>query len=137
MANYTPPSGDAVNFTFSGSYTPPSGDDVDLLFGTTATVTVIEPPESPSRLSFSGDTGFDRTTVKWSSDISGEYRIELGGSGANTGDLLAAGACVAGKEMQNTITYNDVTTASGYSGAGQYRINIYVKSEDDLWTPYG
>lgn len=135
MADYTPPDGDAVNFTFEGGYSAPDGDDVNLLFGLVATVNNLD--DSPSRLTFYSDTGFNRTIIKWTSDTAGEYRIEMGGTGANTGDLIAAGACPANTEMVNEITFSDISGAAGYTGEGEYRFNIYVKSSDDIWTPYG
>ena len=60
----------------------------------------------------------------------------MGGTGANTGDLIASGSCAADTEMVNTILFTDISGASGYSGEGEYRFNIYVKSSDDIWTPY-
>jgi len=134
MADYTPPDGDAVNFEFEGGYSAPDGDAVNLLFGVVADVDL--PAGSPSRSTFYSDTGFDRTIVKWTSSAGGQYRIEMGGTGANTGDLITSGACAADTEMVTTITFAQISAASGYSGAGQYRFNIYVKSSDDIWTPY-
>jgi hypothetical protein len=134
MADYTPPSGDSVNFSFTGGYSAPEGDAVHLLFGAVADVDLAT--NSPSRSTIYSDTGFDRTFVSWTSSITGEYRIEMGGSGANTGALLVGGVCIADQEMINEITYTDITTASGYEGAGEYRVNIYVKSSDDIWNVY-
>ena len=136
MADYTPPSGDDVDFSFSGGYSAPEGDNVNLLFGIVADIDI--PPGSPSRLStFYSDTGFERTIVRWTSSAAGQYRIEMGGTGAETGDLIATGTCAADTDMLNTITFADISGAAGYTGEGEYRFNIYVKSSDDIWTPYG
>ncbi len=129
---YTPPSGDSVDFTFSGGYTAPQGDDVELVFGIVAKVTV----EASSDKLYP-DTGFNKTILKWTSTESGEYRIELGGTGVTTGDLLKTGVCRANKQVTSVITSSDVTNAASYAGFGQYRINVYVKSSDDVWTMYG
>ena len=134
MADYTPPSGDAVDFTFEGGYSAPDGDSVNLLFGIVADVDL--PAGSPSRSTFYSDTGFDRTIVKWSSSAAGQFRVEMGGTGANTGDLIASGACAADQNMITEITYAQVAAAGSFAGEDTYRFNIYVKSSDDIWTPY-
>ena len=94
--SYTPPSGDNVNFDISGSYTPPNGDAVHFF-----KVDSEEPSISPevtihsvSRnkiFSNSLRVGFDRTIVKWSSNVTGDYRIEIGGTGVNTGSIFRNG----------------------------------------------
>ena len=129
--SYTPPSGDAVNFTFVGGYSVPEADDVDFLYGSVATVAV-----TLSTTNVYPTDGFNQTILKWTSTLAGEYRVEMGGTGNNTGDLLATGNCLANREMETIITSSNITGATGYTGYGAYRINIYVKSTDDIWTPY-
>ncbi len=131
MSTYTPPTGDAVNFSFEGSYTAPNGDNVNFAFGLIAEVV------SDFSISDVYDAdGFDQLVVRWTSDIDGTYRLELGGSGVNTGDLLTSGSCIADWEVENIIAMSDITTASGYAGSGSYRFNIYVRSTDGIWTFY-
>lgn len=129
---YTPPAGDAVNFTFSGGYTAPQGDDVDLLFGAVGLITL-----NASSSFVTPEVGFDTLTLRWTSTESGPFRVELGGTSATTGDLLKSGRCVAGKEVTNVITSEDITGAPSYTGYASYRINVYVLSVDDIWTPFG
>jgi len=131
MSTYTPPSGDAVDFTFAGGYTAPDGDDVNFLFGTVASIV-----SSFSLDAIYDDDGFDKVIIRWTSDADGDYRIEIGGTGANTGDLVASGYCVADMEVENIITLDDIETAIGGPADGTYRFNIYVKSEDDIWNLY-
>jgi len=129
---YTPPAGDAVNFSFTGSYTPPSGSAVNFLFGAVATVTV-----TASKSNVYPNAGFNSFKLTWQSSISGPYRIKMGGTGASTGALLDSGEdCIANTPTDLEITASDITTASGYSGYGTYRFNVYVKSVDDIWNPY-
>jgi len=131
MTTYTPPSGDAVDFTFSGGYTAPDGDAVNFAFGLIATVV-----SSFSMTDVYDVDGFDQMVVRWTSDIDGTYRIEMGGTGVNTGDLLASGSCIANLEVENIITFAEISAASGYTGVGDYRFNIYVRSSDGIWTFY-
>lgn len=132
MATYTPPDGDDVDFSFAGSYTPPAGDSTHFLFGTVAVITI----GNISRELVYNDTGFRTSIVRWSSDIDGEYRIEIGGTGVNTGALIASGNVIGSYEMETAVDYTDITTASGYAGEGDYQFNVYVKGSDDIWTPY-
>ena len=131
MSTYTPPSGDAVNFTFAGGYSAPDGDDVNFLFGDVASVV-----SNFSLDAIYNEDGFNKVFIRWTSDIDGDYRIEMEGTGANTGDLLASDYCVANVEMENEVTYTQIAAASNYSGNGTYRFNIYVKSVDDIWNLY-
>ena len=134
MADYTPPAGDDVDFTFTGDYTAPAGDDVDLLFGDVANIVVV----SVSRTevySSSVAPGFDSTTVIWTSDLGGPYVMEMGGTGYGTGDTLVSGTVTYNVEMETTITDDMIEGASSYAGSDTYRINIYVQSEDDIWNP--
>lgn len=132
MSDYTPPAGDAVDFTFTGGYSVPESDDVDFLYGSVATITVL----LPSRTNVYADPGFNTTLFRWRSNVSGDYRIEMGGTGNNTGDLIESGRCLANMDMETIITSSDITTASGYVTYGTYRMNVYVKSDDDIWIPY-
>lgn len=129
---YTPPAGDAVNFTFTGDYTAPEGDQVHFLFGVVACVTI----EHVSRTTLTNQTGFDTSTIKWNSSASGPYRVEVGGSGQATGGLIDSGYCAADASVDTEVQDDDVTTWSGFTGAGSYRFNVYVQSVDDIWTPY-
>lgn len=131
MSTYTPPSGDAVDFTFTGGYTAPDGDDVNFLFGTVASIV-----SSFALDAVYDEDGFDKLIIRWTSDGDGDYRIEMGGTGANTGDLMASGYCVADVEVETIVTYDEIAAAGSYSGDGTYRFNIYVKSEDDIWNLY-
>lgn len=131
MTTYTPPTGDAVDFSFSGGYTAPAGDKVNFAFGLIATVV-----SSFSMTDIYDEDGFDQMVIRWTSDIDGTYRIEMGGTGVNTGDLIASGICIGNLEVENIITMAQISAASEYDGAGTYRLNIYVKSMDDIWTFY-
>lgn len=131
--SYTPPDGDAVNFTFEGGYTAPDGDDVHFLFGTVAVITI----NSVSRPTIGNTADFDKSIIDWQSSAAGEYRVEMGGSGNGTGDLIETGNIGANVPIETEVTDDDITTASGYDGEQSYRFNIYVKSSDDIWTPYG
>jgi len=135
MADYTPPSGDEVDFSFSGDYTPPSGGNVNFLFGIVAVITV----NSVSRDTIYSDSiapDWDTSVIRWSSNVNGNYRMEMGGTGANTGDLLEAGTTYRDFQYTSVIEDEDITTASGFAGNTGYRFNIYVLSEDDIWSPY-
>lgn len=135
MATYTPPAGNAVNFTFASGYTPPAGNDVDFYFGIVAVITV----DSISKNTIydnSAQPGFNSSVIRWHSDIDGPYRIELGGSGANTGGLIKSGNTLSNFVIRTDITDATIESAPTYSGTGSYRFNIYVKSSDDIWTPY-
>jgi len=129
---YTPPAGDVVNFSFSGGYSAPSGDEVHFSFGTVGVITI----NSVSRASIGNTDGFDKSIINWQSDIAGEYRVEMGGTGSETGDLMETGNIPANTPYETEITDDDITTASGFVGETSYEFNIYVKSEDDIWTPY-
>lgn len=132
---YTPPSGDSVDFTFSGGYNPPAGDDVDFLFGIVALVTI----DSVSSNNIFDDTlnvGNTMTVVRWHSTAAGPYRVEIGGDGVNTGDLADSGNTFANFSVRNEITDTDIEAATSFSGSGSYRFNVYVQSDDDIWTPY-
>jgi hypothetical protein len=126
---YTPPAGDDVNFVFTGEYTPPSGDGVDFYFGLVATISL----DGISRDNVRDDSGFEKTFVRWYSSIPGEYRVELGGSAVYQGKLIDSGWVAANDTVENTITWQDITTWSGYTGVGNYNINVYVKSSDNIW----
>lgn len=129
---YTPPAGDAVNFTFTGSYSAPEGDAVHFLFGVVACVTI----NHVSRTNVTNQTGFDTSTIKWTSSAAGPYRVEIGGSGQSTGGLVDSGYCATDSAVFTDVEDDDITTWSGYTGAGSYRFNVYVQSVDDIWTPY-
>jgi len=130
---YTPPDGDAVNFSFEGGYSAPDGDQVHFLFGIVAVITI----NSVSRSTIGNTTGFDKSIIDWQSSAAGNYRVEIGGTGANTGDLIESGLAGANAAIFTEVLDDDITTASGYSGEQAYRFNVYVKSSDDIWTPYG
>jgi hypothetical protein len=131
MSTYTPPSGDAVDFAFEGSYTAPDGDNVNFLFGLVASIV-----SSFSLDAVYDEDGFDKVIIRWTSDIDGDYRVEMGGTGVNTGDLMASGYCIEDVEIENTVTYAEIAAAGGWTGVGTYRFNIYVKSSDDIWNLY-
>jgi hypothetical protein len=131
MTTYTPPDGDAVNFTFEGSYEAPTGANVNFLFGV-----VSDLVQDSSIETVYTDDGFDQVVIRWTSDIDGDYRIEMGGTGVTTGDLMASGYIIADVEFENIITSDMITTASGYLGVGTYRFNMYVQSSDGIWNPY-
>jgi len=133
MATYTPPDGDAVNFTFAGGYSAPDGDQVHFLFGIVAAITI----NSISRTTLADDDGFDVSTVNWQSSAAGDYKVEVGGSGAGLGLAAETGSIGADVSINTDIFHTDITTWSGYTGEPEdYEINIYVKSSDDIWTPY-
>jgi len=132
---YTPPSGDNVDFTFQGGYVPPAGDDVDFLFGIVAAITI----ESISRNIIYDDqlhTGFTTSVVRWQSSASGPYRMEIGGTGVSSGYLLQEGNTFGNFIVRTDITDDDIEGSTTFSGAGSYQFNIYVKSADNIWTPY-
>lgn len=132
---YVPPPGDDVDFTFQGGYVPPSGDDVDFLFGLVATITI----ESISRNKIYDDqvhSGFTTSVVRWKSSASGPFRMELGGDGVSTGHLIKEGNTFGNFIVRTDITDADIEAATTFSGAGSYRFNIYVKSADNIWTPF-
>lgn len=131
--SYTPPSGDAVNFSFEGGYSAPTGDQVHFLFGIVAVITI----NSVSRATVGNIDGFDRSVIDWQSSATGNYRVEIGGTGNNTGDLIESGSAAVDTPIETEVLDTDITTASGYAGEQSYRFNIYVKSSDDIWTPYG
>ena len=127
---YTPPAGDDVNFVFSGEYIPPSGDNVDFYFGLVATIAI----DGQSRDKIDDDYGFNISILRWHSDIAGEYRVELGGAAAFQGLLLEEGHVPANYTMEYRLYHDKITTWSGYSDAGNYYVNVYVKSEDNIWS---
>jgi hypothetical protein len=132
---YTPPSGDNVNFTFEGDYTAPDGGRADFFFGIIALVTI----DSVSKSKIFDDAlnvGNTTSIVRWHSTAAGPYRIEVGGSGANTGDLLESGSTFTNFSVRSEITDTDLEAVTAFSGTGSYRFNVYVKSEDNIWTPY-
>ncbi len=129
---YTPPDGDSVNFSFTGGYSAPTGDAVHFLFGIVAGITV----NSISRTTVSDANGFNTTIVNWQSSVAGTYSFEIGGTGRSTGGVVETGNIIAGYPIDTEISFTDVTTWSGYTGETSYRLNIYVLSADDIWTPY-
>lgn len=129
---YTPPAGDAVDFSFVGGYSAPDGDQVHFLFGVVGVITI----NSTSRATASNEDGFDKSIINWQSSAAGEYRVEIGGSGHGTGGLVDSGYTIVDNEVETEIFDTDITTWSGYTGEASYRFNIYVKSSDDIWTPY-
>ena len=134
MADYTPPAGNDVDFTFTGGYTAPAGGNVNFLSGTTANVVVV----SVSRTTVYNSSvkpGFDFTIVTWTSDLAGPYVMEMGGTSYGTGDTLVSGAVTYNVEMETTITDDMIESTSSYAGSDTYRINIYVQNEDDIWNP--
>lgn len=134
MADYTPPLGDDVDFTFSGDYTAPDGDQVNFLFGIIATVLVTD----VSRTSVYGSSvvpGVDFTVITWTTTEDGPYVIEMGGTGYGTGDTIASGTAVSYYDMKNTITDDEIEAAASYAGSDSYRFDIYVQSEDGIWNP--
>lgn len=140
MADYIPPLGDNVDFTFDGGYTAPNGDDVDFSFtGDSEVVTIaIITIHSISRDIIYDDAlfpGFDDTKVVWSSSITGPYQIEVGGTAANTGDTIVSGTVVDNIHMITTITDDMLESCTTFSGDGQYQISIYVQNENLEWNP--
>jgi len=131
MTIYTPPAGDAVNFTFEGSYVAPTGANVNFMFGVVSDLV----QDSSIETLYTAD-GFDQVIIRWTSDIDGNYRIEMGGTGVTTGDLMAFGYIIADVEFENVITAAMITSAPGYTGPGTYRFNMYVQSSDGIWNPY-
>lgn len=132
---YTPPAGDNVNFTFDGAYTAPDGDDVDFLFGIVAVITV----DSISRNKIFDDqlhSGYTNSIIRWHSSAAGPYRMEIGGQAVNEGTLVSSGNTFANFSVRTEVDDTDIESAATFSGTGSYRFNIYVKSEDDIWTPY-
>lgn len=133
---YTPPSGDEVIFEFQGGYTPPNGSSVNFTYSTVAVVTI----NRVSKGKLYDDSlfpGFDSSNIFWQSDLAGPYRVEINGRGAETGTLVSYGYCPADYEMKTIIDDEDIEGATTFSGAGNYRINIYVQNENiGVWTPY-
>lgn len=143
--SYIPPLADNVNFDLSGTYTPPLGNDVDFFFtqgedpgdiDTAPIITIVSVSRS-KLFSNALRVGFDRTVVKWSSDSSGIYRIEIGGTGANTGTLFRSGRTFSDFVYRTVIRNNELEESGAFEGDGEYRFNIYAKKYNgDLWTPY-
>lgn len=132
---YTPPAGDNVDFTFQGGYVPPAGDNVDFLFGIVAVIT-IDSVSSNKIFDASLAVGNSKSVVRWTSTTAGPYRVEIDGTGVSSGFLTASGNTFANFSIRNEITNTDLEAATSFSGSGSYRFNVYVKSEDDIWTPY-
>jgi len=127
MADYNPPAGDAVNFSFTGGYNAPDWDDVDFLFGPVATITMFD----PSRYTlYDGDT--DTTTLRWQSDIEGDYRVRVSGTDHTDGYLYDEGWVPAEFTMTHYFTTADFIAAG--LGVGVHSINVYVKNSDDVWS---
>ncbi len=131
MTTYSPPAGDAVDFTFEGSYVAPTGANVNFLFGV-----VSDLVQDSSIETIYTEDGFDQIVIRWTSDIDGNYRIEMEGTGVTTGDLMAEGYIIADVEFENIITSDMILAASSYTGPGTYRFNMYVQSSDGIWNPY-
>jgi hypothetical protein len=140
--SYTPPSGDNVNFNLTGLYTPPNGDNVNFFGGSEEPGEPTIIPEitihsiSKNKL-FSNALriGFDRSIVKWSSNVTGMYRIEIGGTGVDTGTLFRNGRTIGNFHYRTVINNSDLEGSSAFVGDGVYRFNIYAKYGDN-WTPY-
>ncbi len=131
MTTYTSPSGDVVNFTFGGGCAAPIRQNVNFLFGI-----VSDLVQNSSIETVYTEDGFDRVVIRWTINIDGNYRIEMGGTGVTTGDCMAFGYIIANVEFENIITAAMITTASGYTGAGTYIFNTYVQGIDGIWSPY-
>lgn len=127
MADYTPPDGDDVNFSFTGSYSVPDGDDVNFYFGLVATISMFD----PSRFTVYSGTA-DTTILRWRSDIDGDYRVRVGGTDYSDGYLYDSGWVPADYIMTHEFTVDDFISAS--LGAGEHEINVYVLSSDDIWS---
>lgn len=133
--SYTPPDGDNVNFEFEGGYTAPAGNNVDFQFGVVVYVTI----DHVSRDTLYDDqvaSGFHRSRILWTADGSGDYRVEMGGNGAFTGDLLKTGRTYTGLTIKTELTDADLEAAPTFSGTGDYRFNVYVEGDSGVWTPY-
>lgn len=130
MADYTAPAGDDVNFSFDSGYSAPDGDDVNFLFGLVANISMFD----PSRTTVYDDSGTaDTSILKWRSDIEGDYRIILGGTDHTDGYLLDEGWAPAEYILEHTVTVADFI-AAGLS-PGEHSVNVYVLSEDNIWSP--
>ena len=128
MADYNPPAGDDVNFSFPGGYDVPDGDDVNFLFGLVATISMFD----PSRYTlYDGDS--DTTILRWRSDIEGDYRVRIGGTDHTDGFLYDEGWVPSEYIMKHEFTTADFIAAG--LGAGDHSVNVYVKSSDDIWSP--
>ncbi len=80
--------------------------------------------------------GLNTSVVRWKSNLSGPYRIEIGGNNVETGSLLKSGNTLSNFSVRTDITDSDIEAATTFSGTGSYRFNVYVKSVDNVWTPY-
>lgn len=129
MADYTPPAGDDVNFSFTGGYEVPDGDDVNFLFGLVATISMFD----PSRYTLYDNESADTTILRWRSDIEGDYRVRIGGTDHTNGYLYDEGWVPAEYIMKHTFTTADFIAAG--LGAGDHSVNVYVLSEDGIWSP--
>lgn len=109
------------NFAYGGSTdtTPP----VVVVTGTT-------------RTKISDETGFDSSTVSWFSNESGEYQVEIGGTGKGFGYFIESGSVTSGVAMETIITDNELENADPVLSDGIYRINIYVTDASNNTTPY-
>jgi len=132
---YTPPLGNDVDFSFQGGYISPTGNNVDFLSGIVAAITI----GNVSRDIIYDDqilTGFDTSVVRWQSSASGAYRMEVGGDNVGTGYLVKSGNTTRHLSIKTNLTDTDIEGVTTFSGEGVYRFNIYVKSVDDVWSPY-
>jgi len=129
MADYTPPAGDDVNFSFTGGYEVPDGDDVNFLFGLVATISMFD----PSRYTLYDNESADTTILRWRSDIEGDYRVRIGGTDHTNGYLYDEGWVPAEYIMKHMFTTADFIAAG--LGAGDHSVNVYVLSEDGIWSP--
>jgi len=128
MADYTPPDGDDVNFSFDAGYDVPDGDDVNFFFGLVATISMFD----PSRYTVYSGTA-DTTILRWRSDIEGDYRVRIGGTDHTDGYLYDEGWVPAEYIMKHELTVADLVTAG--LTPGDHSINVYVLSEDGIWSP--
>jgi len=127
MADYTPPDGDDVNFSFTGSYSAPDGDDVNFYFGLVATISMFDASRDTV---YSGSA--DTTILRWRSDIEGDYRVRIGGTDQTDGYLFDSGWVPAEYIMTHELTVADFVAAGLSPGA--HSINVYVLSSDDIWS---
>lgn len=66
------------------------------------------------------------STITWTSDISGDYQVEVGGDGTKgTGTIIETGSVTADTPVSSTVQASDLT-----EGEGAYNIYIYVTDPD-------
>ncbi len=144
MATYTPPDGDAVNFTFEGGYTAPAGDDVNFLFGLSGNKINIGnawKDLSEIQISISNSwkdvsEGYINVGDSWK-QFYGEapgpstFRFEVKTTGADTFQLpIYDGGVydfhvVWGDGGEDDITaWNDAAANHSYAGAGTWNVEI-------------